>query len=141
MTITLRLVVTVISILTTAMILRKIRKSQMQIEDSVYWIGFCLLLVVFALFPKVPDVLSGFAGTYTTANFIYLTVIFLLIVKLFQMTLSVSKLEAQIRRLTQEMALARHARSGEDTSGGADEQPEQPEQSGDTASEWNAEEK
>ena len=107
MTFTLRVVVTVISILTTAVILKKIRKSQMQIEDSIYWIGFCLVLVVFALFPKVPDVLSGLAGTYSTANFIYMAVIFLLIVKLFRMTLTVSKLEAQIRRLAQEMALER----------------------------------
>ena len=110
MTFTLRLVVTVISLLTTAMILRKIRKSQLQIEDSIYWIGFCLILVVFALFPRVPDALSKLAGTYTTANFIYLAVIFLLIVKLFRMTLTMSKLESQIRRLTQELALDRHER-------------------------------
>ncbi|MCR5370991.1 MAG: DUF2304 domain-containing protein [Clostridium sp.] len=124
MTFTLRVVVTVISILTTAVILKKIRKSQMQIEDSIYWIGFCLVLVVFALFPKVPDVLSGLAGTYSTANFIYMAVIFLLIVKLFRMTLTVSKLESQIRRLAQEMALERreHERemSGEEKEHGTD---------------------
>ena len=124
MTFTLRVVVTVISILTTAVILKKIRKSQMQIEDSIYWIGFCLVLVVFALFPKVPDVLSGLAGTYSTANFIYMAVIFLLIVKLFRMTLTVSKLEAQIRRLAQEMALERreHERemNGEEKKHGTD---------------------
>ena len=99
MTITLRLVVTAASILTAAMVLRKIRKSQLQIEDSIFWIGFCFILVVFALFPRVPDMLSKLAGTYTTANFIYMAVIFLLIVKLFRMTLAISKLESQIKRL------------------------------------------
>lgn len=115
MTITLRLVVTAASILTAAMVLRKIRKSQLQIEDSIFWIGFCFILVVFALFPWVPDMLSKLAGTYTTANFIYMAVIFLLIVKLFQMTLAISKLESQIKRLVQDLALERHGRdSGEE---------------------------
>ncbi len=114
MTMTLRIVVIVASILTTAMILRKIRQSKLQIEDSIFWIGFSSILILFSLFPGIPDVLSALAGTYTTANFIYLAVIFLLIVKLFHMSIKMSQLETKIKELAQEMALAENKRAGEE---------------------------
>lgn len=106
MTLTLRIVLIAASVLTTAMILRKIRQSKLQIEDSIFWIGFSSILILFSLFPCVPDFLAHLAGTYTTANFIYLAVIFLLIVKLFHMSLKQSQLESKLRELVQEMALA-----------------------------------
>ena len=108
MTMTLRIVVIVVSVLTTAMILRKIRQSKLQIEDSIFWIGFSSILILFSVFPCVPDFLSRLAGTYTTANFIYLAVIFLLILKMFHMSIKMSQLETKIKELAQEMALSEH---------------------------------
>ena len=114
MTVTLRIVVIIVSVLTTAMILRKIRNARLQIEDSIFWIGFCAMLILFSLFPGLPDLMSRLAGTYTTANFIYLAVIFLLIVKLFHMTLKLSELETKVRALVQEMALEDNRRRREE---------------------------
>ena len=88
MTPTLRVVLIVVSILTTFMIMRKIRQSKLQIEDSIFWLGFSSILIVFSIFPGLPDLLAELAGTYTTANFIYLAVIFLLIVKMFHMSIN-----------------------------------------------------
>ena len=39
MTPTLRVVLIVVSILTTFMIMRKIRQSKLQIEDSIFWLA------------------------------------------------------------------------------------------------------
>lgn len=111
MTMTLRIVVIVASVLTTAMILRKIRQSKLQIEDSLFWIGFSGLLLVFSLFPALPMYLSKLAGTQTPANFIYMAVIFLLILKMFQMSIKMSQLETKIKELVQEMALAENKRN------------------------------
>ena len=47
MTPTLRVVLIVVSILTTFMIMRKIRQSKLQIEDSIFWLGFSSILIVF----------------------------------------------------------------------------------------------
>ena len=74
MTPTLRVVLIVVSILTTFMIMRKIRQSKLQIEDSIFWLGFSSILIVFSIFPGLPDLLAELAGTYTTANFIDQTV-------------------------------------------------------------------
>ena len=79
MTLLLRIVLIVASVLTTVLILRKIRQSKLQIEDSLFWIGFSFMLILFSVFPIVPTVLAELAGTYSTSNFIFLFVIFLLI--------------------------------------------------------------
>ena len=50
-------------------------------------------------------VLAELAGTYSTSNFIFLFVIFLLIVKLFHMTIKQSQMETRLRELVQKMAI------------------------------------
>ena len=113
MTPTLRVVLIVVSILTTFMIMRKIRQSKLQIEDSIFWLGFSSILIVFIIFPGLPDLLAELAGTYTTANFIYLAVIFLLIVKMFHMSIKQSQLETKIKDLAQKIALDENERGKE----------------------------
>ena len=113
MTPTLRVVLIVVSILTTFMNMRKIRQSKLQIEDSIFWLGFSSILIVFSIFPGLPDLLAELAGTYTTANFIYLSVIFLLIVKMFHMSIKQSQLETKIKDLAQKIALDENERGKE----------------------------
>lgn len=113
MTLLLRIVLIIASVLTTFLILRRIRQSKLQIEDSIFWIGFSGILIVFSIFPCVPAFLANLAGTYTTANFIFLSVIFLLIIKLFRMTIKLSQLETRVKELVQEMALQENEREEE----------------------------
>ena len=48
----LRAILILASVLTCFWILRKIRKSQVRIEDSVFWLLFSLGLIVLSLFPS-----------------------------------------------------------------------------------------
>ena len=105
MTMMLRLVLIAGSLLTTAQIIRKIRQSKAQIEDSVFWVCVSAVLILFSIFPGAADLLSGLVGTYSTSNFIFLFIIFLLMVKVFSLTLRVSQLEAKQRELIQRIAL------------------------------------
>ena len=113
MTPTLRVVRKDETLLRTLMILRQIRQSKLQIEDSIFWLGFSSILIVFSIFPGLPDLLAELAGTYTTANFIYLAVIFLLIVKMFHMSIKQSQLETKIKDLAQKIALDENERGKE----------------------------
>ena len=63
------------------------------------------MLVVFSLFPAVADFAAHCLGIYSTANFLFLFAIFVLIVKVFYMTIHISQLEMKIRELVQQMAL------------------------------------
>ena len=114
MTLLLRVVLIVVSILTTLLILRKVRMSQMRIEDSVFWIGFSFLLIVFSVFPKIVYLMSDMRGTQTPVNFIFLFVIFLLILKMFRMSVRISQLETKIKDLAQKMAIDENLRREND---------------------------
>ena len=114
MTLLLRVVLTVVSILTTILIVRKVRMSQMRIEDSVFWIGFSFLLIVFSVFPKIVYLMSDMTGTQTPVNFIFLFVIFLLILKMFRMSVRISQLETKIKDLAQKMAIDENLRREND---------------------------
>lgn len=58
----------------------------MEIEAALFWVIMALMLVVFAVFPSVADFCARLLGIYATTNFLFLFMIFLLIVKLFSMT-------------------------------------------------------
>lgn len=101
----LRVTLIAASIFTTVLMMHKIRRSKVQIEDSLFWVGFAAILIIFSIFPKSADILSDLAGTYSTSNFIFLFIIFLLLIKTFSMTIRISQLEAKLNEFVQQMAL------------------------------------
>lgn len=105
MTVILRGVLIVVSILLAYFVLRKIRQSKVKIEDSIFWVLFALFMVVFSVFPGLADLLSGIVGTYSTANFIFMLVIFVLLIKVFFLSVKISQMESRITKLVQLLAL------------------------------------
>ena len=108
MTTLFRIVLIIASVGTFAVIVQKIRRSRMRIEDSIFWVILCLMFVVFALFPRVADTLAAMLGIYSTANFLFLFTIFILIMKLFSMSITISVLETKLKELAQNEALEKH---------------------------------
>lgn len=100
-----RMVLIFVSLLTTYYMLKKIRQSKVQIEDSIFWIVFSSLLLIFSVFPSLADYCTQLLGIYSTVNFIFLFVIFVLIIKLFLMTVRVSQMDNKMRELTQKIAI------------------------------------
>lgn len=105
MTLTLRVLLILVSVATFLQMMRKIRQSKIQIESAIFWIVLALVLVAFSLFPSIADFAAHCLGIYSTPNFLFLFAIFLLIVKVFHMTIHISQLETKIKELVQQMAL------------------------------------
>ncbi len=105
MTTTLRVALVLVSFMTLYLMMRKIRQAKVQIESAIFWIVLALVLVVFSIFPSVADWAARMLGIYSTANFLFLFAIFLLIVKVFYMTIHISQLETRVKDLVQQMAL------------------------------------
>jgi len=105
MSITLRCLLSLVSLLSCAYTLRRIRKAQMQIDDSIFWIVLSILLVFISIFPDIAAFLSGAIGIESPANAVFLAVIFLLLAKLFGLSVQVSQLHQKIRTISQEIAL------------------------------------
>lgn len=101
------LLVTLITacVLTVIFVFRKIRKSQFKIGDTLYWMLFCLFLLLMAIFPKTIYSVSDFIGFESPSNFIFVVIIFLLLIKIFLLDLRVIKLEDKVTKFAQKYAL------------------------------------
>ena len=114
MSILLRGVLISASVLTTLLIMRKIRKEKMMIEESLFWIGFSVMLIVFSVFPQIVFKMSELVGTQSPSNFIFLFIIFVLIVRMFQMSMKISQLEAKFKDLVARIAIDENIRNAQD---------------------------
>ena len=105
MTIWFQIVLIFVSLATVTFILRGIRKSQVQINDSLFWIFFSLVLLVFSVFPKLAEIIARALGIVSAVNFIFLFIIFLLLINQYQLTVRLSKLDTKFKYLVQTIAL------------------------------------
>lgn len=105
MTITLRIILLVVSVLNCMWIIRRIRKSQAKIEDSVFWVLFSGLLVCMSVFPQVIEWGAAITGVQSTVNFVFLVIIFVLIVKLFRLSIKLSQIESKVQTFAQTYAI------------------------------------
>ncbi len=93
------------SLLTALYVLRRVRKSRMRTEDSVFWLLFSLILVLMGLLPNAVSALARLIGVMSAANLVFLIVIFLLIIKLFLMDQRISALQRQVTDVVQAEAV------------------------------------
>lgn len=98
------------SIFACAYIARKLKKSQMQVVDTVYWIGMSVLFIVLSVFPKLANCVSRVLGFQATSNFIFVLVIFMLFIRCFLLSIRVSQLDDKVRNLTEEIAIRENMR-------------------------------
>lgn len=100
-----RVLLILVAFLTAVSILRKIRKEKVQIQYSIFWILFSALLIILAVFPSILIRLAHTLGMGSPANLVFLLIIFLLLLKSFNLTVEISALEVRLKELTQRIAL------------------------------------
>lgn len=109
MSVTLRVLLLVAALFTAGWILHKIRKLKVKMEDAIFWIIFAGILCVLGMFPEVTYWMTNLIGIMSPANLIFLVVIFLLMEKVFTLSIIVSQLEDKIAVLSAEIALRSHS--------------------------------
>ncbi len=105
MSTTMRILLIAGSLLTAFYVLRRVRKSRMRTEDSVFWLVFSLVLVLMGVLPDLVTRLASRIGVMSAANLVFLIVIFLLIIKLFLMDQRISALQRQTVETAQSVAI------------------------------------
>lgn len=108
MTLALRIVLIAASVFVTLYALRKIRKAQLNIDDAFYWIFVSVILLVMSIFPVVPTYFSALIGIESPANFVFLVMIFLAFVKIFDQSIEFSIQKYRLNKLIQKIALHDH---------------------------------
>ena len=110
MSIVLRIVLVLGALLALSIVVRKVRKSKIRIADSVYWVCAAVLLLVLAIFPHIAYFFSGLLGFLSPSNFVFVVVIALMLLKLFNLACDVSRLTDKVEQLSQEVALDKKER-------------------------------
>ena len=105
MTLVLRVLLIIISVLTFAYIIVNIRKSKVKLESLIFWIIFGLMLILLSVVPQIAMFASSLAGFYAPINFILVSIIFLLIYKVFTLTMHLSQIQQKLEDLVRYIAL------------------------------------
>lgn len=105
MSLVLRIVLIVVAVLSCIFVLRKIRKSQMRIEDTLFWLVISFGILILGIFPQIAYWLSDVIGIMSPVNFVFLVFVFLLLFKVFILTVQVSQQQEKIKNLTQHIAI------------------------------------
>ena len=111
MSIYLRIILVVISMLSMMNVMKRVRRFKLQIENSIFWIIFSLLLILVAVFPDPMFWLAELLGIQSPANMVFLFVI--LLIKTFNLTLEISQLQYKIQELVQKIALDENKKNKE----------------------------
>ena len=93
------------SLVAAGYILRRVRQAKVQIEDTIFWLVFSLILLLLAVFPGIAYWASSLLGFISPINFVYVVIIFLLLAKQFFMSIRLSQLDSKLRILTEQVAL------------------------------------
>lgn len=105
MSLQLRLLLIIASVLTSCFFLLKVRSSKVKIEDTIFWLIFSLFIIVLSIFPEIISFAADILDIQSPVNFLFLIMLFILLMRAFALTLKVSILELKLGKLVREMAL------------------------------------
>lgn len=114
MSVYLRVIMIISAVLLLVFMIRRIRQSRLKIQYSIFWIAFSSILVCMGVFPKLFYFLSELLGFQAPINMIYIVIIFVLIVKLFLLSIQISYLENKVDSLVQWIAIDKKLDEEED---------------------------
>ena len=104
------------SVFTFLFAMKLIRKAAVRIEDTLFWIVFCIILILLSIFPKFLYSIAYALGFQSPINLIYLVIIFVLIINQFLMTLKISRLTIKQKELVQAIAITAKEKNDENKS-------------------------
>ncbi|MEE1478591.1 MAG: DUF2304 domain-containing protein [Eggerthellaceae bacterium] len=110
MTLELRIILVLASLLTLIFIAKKVRNSKVKLEDSIFWFCFAVLILLVSIFPEIFYVLSRITGTEAPVHFVFLFFIFILLVQVFNLSMRISQADTRIKELTQQLAVEKYER-------------------------------
>ena len=101
----LRVLLIVGATITFVIVVNRVRKEKIQIEDSVFWVVLSAVLLLCAVFPGIPSFFSSLFDFMSASNFVFLAMIAVLFVKEFSNSAEISMLKHKVNELAQEIAL------------------------------------
>lgn len=108
MTITLRIILIVCSLIAFLLCIRKIKQAKLKVTNSVIWMIGSILLILMSVFLGAIEWISSKLGFMAPVNFVFLVVIGFLLIQSFIHNIRISELNEKIKDLNHYIALKEH---------------------------------
>ena len=113
MPIILRILLFISSFLSFLFVTRRLKKSEVKLHDTTFWVILSMVFVVLSLFPGVVIWLAGLIGIQSPINLVFLIIIFCLLAHCFIQSLRFSAVEDKFERFVEEDALREEKNTNE----------------------------
>lgn len=94
-------------------VIRNINKNSFLLSNAAMWLLVGCILVIFSLFPNIPNSLATLLGFQLTSNFLLFLAVFFLLILTFTQSVQLSKQKSQITTLIQELSMMRSKKKEE----------------------------
>ncbi|HCM90448.1 MULTISPECIES: DUF2304 domain-containing protein [Vagococcus] len=101
----LTIVMIIFSICFLAFIIKLIRSSTFTLEHSLVWLAIGLIMLLFSIFPSIPEYFSDVLGFETMSNFLLVMAVFFSLAQLIIFTKHITKQTNDIKSLIQEVSI------------------------------------
>ncbi len=105
MTITLRVILIICSLISFILCITRIKQSKLKIENSVIWMIGSILLIIMSIFANAVEWIANKLGFMAPVNFVFLVIIGFLLIQAFIDNMRISTLNEKIKDLNHYIAL------------------------------------
>lgn len=105
MTITLRIVLIISSLISFILCITKIKQAKLKVENSVMWMIGSIILIIMSVFSNAVEWISNKLGFMAPVNFVFLIIIGFLLIQIFIDNIRISTLNEKIKDLNHYIAL------------------------------------
>lgn len=93
------------SILFFLFIIKLIRSSTFTLEHSLLWLAIGIIMILFSMFPRIPEYFSDMLGFKTMSNFLLVMAVLFSLIQLIIFTKHITKQTNDIKTLVQEVSI------------------------------------
>ena len=104
---TLQIVIAAILLIWLIVIVGNIKKKKIDLRYALAWIALIFVGIILDFFPGILGALADLIGIEVPSNMIFMAAIILLLVLVYSLTATVSRLSDRVKKLTQELAILR----------------------------------
>lgn len=105
MTITLRIVLIICSLVSFLLCITKIKQAKLKVENSVIWMTGSILLIIMSIFSGAVEWVANKLGFMAPVNFVFLVIIGFLLIQTFIDNIRISGLNEKVKDLNHYIAL------------------------------------
>lgn len=105
MTLTLRIILIICSLISFLLCIMKIKQAKLKVENSVIWMIGSILLIIMSIFSGVVEWISNQLGFMAPVNFVFMIMIGFLLIQIFIDNIRISTLNEKIKDLNHYIAL------------------------------------